>query len=304
MFSVKQTEIVPCQISVMTFQRFWLVSRLPVKIHVAVQTSCGQSTPLLEPPLIILWFLVELKKKNLLVNGFGLLVTVLQIILITNGKFNMPKCFSPNPFPSHCMPLAAKIQTNIQQENTVWWREARKGKEKGTEKKEWDLARNGKKWRSLKLMLWNQYSWVLAKSFLLSYLAIPVWYTKCCPYNSQFQEHLCFAETTWHCKRFSVCYFHLYLHSTCMSSFLRYLIFTCSSNSSILSWDWIVNCPKDGMAEKSSWILSTIYYSSLPHPPLVWWWIGRHKNMENIKRLWCGPKFRQMIQNAQMKETC
>lgn len=63
MFSVKQTEIVPCQISVMTFQRFWLVSRLPVKIHVAVQTSCGQSTPLLEPPLIILWFLVELKKK-------------------------------------------------------------------------------------------------------------------------------------------------------------------------------------------------------------------------------------------------
>lgn len=88
MFSMKQTEIVPCQISVMTFQRFWLVRRLPVKIHDGAQTSCGRSTPLLEPPLIILWFLVEGKGGGAQppMNGFGPLVTVLQIILITNGE--------------------------------------------------------------------------------------------------------------------------------------------------------------------------------------------------------------------------
>lgn len=73
-----------CQIGVMTFQRFWLVCRLPVKIHVAVQTSCGRSTPLLVPPLIMLWLPME---ENL--KCFGPVVTVLSVINSTLHEFNM-----------------------------------------------------------------------------------------------------------------------------------------------------------------------------------------------------------------------
>lgn len=84
MFSIKQREISLCQIGVMMFQRFWLVSRLPVKILVALQTSCGWSTPLLEPPLIILWLQME---ESL--NYFGPALMVLGIINSTLSELIM-----------------------------------------------------------------------------------------------------------------------------------------------------------------------------------------------------------------------
>lgn len=64
----------------------------------------GGSTPLLEPPLIILWLLVE-EKKNPSMNGFGPLVTSAHYINNKWGKFNMPKhldfFFLPLVFHSH-----------------------------------------------------------------------------------------------------------------------------------------------------------------------------------------------------------
>lgn len=76
MFSIKaERERSLCQIGVTAFQRFWLVSRLPVKMHVALQTSCGLSTPLLEPPLIVLWLQMEDS-----LNYFGPVLRVLSII--------------------------------------------------------------------------------------------------------------------------------------------------------------------------------------------------------------------------------